>query len=304
MRVNGNQSEREKGISPAAGREIKKYAAVLLSSFVFACSICYFITPLNLYSGGTLGVAQIIRTLINDWTGGKIPAETDIAGIVNFLLNIPLFILAFRTVSKNFFVKTLLFVILQAVFMTFIKIPTEPIVEDPLTNCIIGGIIGGVALGFTLRSSACGGGFDIIGVYMLQKLDTFSVGRIGIVVNGIIYLICAVLFDISTAIYSIIYIAIFMVSVDKVHYQNINVTCLIITRADDIRKEIMESLGRGVTCWKGRGGYTGRDTDVLVTVVNKYEEPEVKQIVKSRDPDAFVIFFEGIHVTGNFERRI
>ena len=95
-----------------------------------------------------------------------------------------------------------------------------------------------------------------------------------------------------------------MLAVDRTHSQNINVTCIIISKEKEVREMIMERLSRGVTCWKGFGAYTGTDTDIMVTVVNKYEEPVVKQIVKEQDPGAFVIFFEGTHVGGHFVKRI
>ena len=144
----------------------------------------------------------------------------------------------------------------------------------------------------------------VIGVYLLKKFEGFSVGRVSLVINIFIYGICAILFNLQTAIYSIIYSAVYMLAVDKTHFQNINVTCIIISKEKEVREMIMSKLSRGVTCWKGFGAYTGSDTDVMVTVVNKYEEPVVKQIVKETDPGAFVIFFEGTYVSGHFEKRI
>lgn len=63
-------------------------------------------------------------------------------------------------------------------------------------------------------------------------------------------------------------------------------------------------MGRGVTCWKGYGAYTGEDTLVLVTVISKYEINQLKKIVYDIDDKAFVIFNEGMNVTGNFEKRL
>ncbi len=289
---------------PSAKKEAKRYVTVIIGAFIFSVSVNLFIAPLDLYNGGVLGIAQIIRTLLSKTVGASALGAVDIAGIINFLINVPLFILAFKTISKEFFAKTLVSVFCQAVFMAVIRVPAEPVVDDVLTNCIIGGILGGIGLGFTLRSSACGGGIDIIGVYMLRKGDGYSVGKVGLVINFIIYCVCAVLFNIQVAIYSIIYAAVYTLAVDRVHSQNINVTCLIISKEKEVREQIMSKLGRGVTCWIGFGAYTGAESELMVTVVNKYEEPVVRQIIKEIDVNAFVIFFEGTRVTGHFERRI
>ena len=290
--------------TPSAKKEVKRYITVILSALAFSFSVNVFIVPMGLYNGGVLGIAQILRTVIERAAGGPVAGGTDIAGILNFAINVPLFILAFRTISKNFFGKTVVFVVSQTIFMTILKAPSEPVRDDMLTSCIIGGLLGGVSLGFTLRSSGCSGGLDVIGVYLLKKFEGFSVGRVSLVINIFIYGICAILFNLQTAIYSIIYSAVYMLAVDKTHFQNINVTCIIISKEKEVREMIMSKLSRGVTCWKGFGAYTGSDTDVMVTVVNKYEEPVVKQIVKETDPGAFVIFFEGTYVSGHFEKRI
>ena len=116
-------------------QEIKRYFFIVVGSFIFALGINLFVVPMQLYSSGVLGIAQIIRTLVESVIG---KTTLDISGIINFLINIPLFMLAYRTISKRFFVRTLLSVISQTVFLTFIMVPTTPLVDDILTNCIIG----------------------------------------------------------------------------------------------------------------------------------------------------------------------
>lgn len=296
--------ESDEMTKPSVKKEARKYVTVVICAFTFSLCVNTFVVPMGLYNGGVLGIAQILRTLLERAAGGSVAGDTDVAGIINFAINVPLFVVAFRTISKNFFAKTLLFVVAQTVFMTFLKPPAEPIVDDMLTNCIIGGLIGGVSLGFTLRSSGCSGGLDVVGVYLLKKFDGFSVGRVNLIINIITYCVCAYLFNIQVAIYSIIYSAVQMLAVDRTHSQNINVTCIIISREKNVRDMIMEKIGRGVTCWEGFGAYTGTGTEIMLTVVNKYEEPVVKQIVKEQDPGAFVIFSEGTHVGGHFVKRI
>ncbi len=283
-------------------KEAKRYVIVIFGAFLFSVGMNCFIVPLNLYSSGVLGIAQIIRTLLQQSTGQTF--QMDIAGVLNFFFNLPLFFIAFKTMSKNFFVKTLLSVIVQTVFMTFLPIPAEPILEDTLANCIIGGVMGGIGMGLTLQCSGCGGGLDILGVYFTKKFENFSVGKLSLFINAVLYLLCALLFDLETAIYSIIFLACFSLVTDRAHYQNINVTCMVFSKAKDIEDAIMKEMGRGVTVWSGMGAYTSEHTQIMTVVVNKYEVNHLKAIVKSRDAHAFLIFFEGTHVSGNFEKRL
>ena len=283
-------------------KEIKRYIIVLFGAVIFSAGMNIFIVPLGLYSSGALGIAQILRTFLH--STGIVPGGFDIAGILNFLLNLPLLILAFRTISKNFFFKTILSVVTQTVCMSLIRIPSVPLIDDVLGSCIIGGVICGAAMGITLMASGSGGGVDILGVYFTKKFAGFSVGKLGIILNAILYTVCAILFDLETALYSIIFTVCMNLVVDKTHTQNINVTCLIFSKGGNIAETIMKQMGRGVTAWNGVGAYTGEDTEIMTVVVNKYEVSEIKQIIKMQDPDAFVLFFEGTHVSGNFEKRL
>ena len=149
---------------------------------LFAMGINLFIVPADLYNGGLLGISQILRTLLVrylHWFSGT----TDIAGVINLLLNVPLFILAYISISKSFFARTLICVVSQTVFLSFIPIPTTPIVSDCLTASIIGGIMAGSGIGIALRSGGSSGGMDIVGMYFTKKYKDFSVGKGSLVVN-------------------------------------------------------------------------------------------------------------------------
>lgn len=93
------------------------YVYVVIGGFLFAVGLNLFIVPLDLYSGGVIGMAQIIRTVLAQYAHMDF-GQLDIAGIINFLMNVPLFILAYRSISRKFFVKTLLCVLTQTVAFT------------------------------------------------------------------------------------------------------------------------------------------------------------------------------------------
>ncbi|WP_300963528.1 YitT family protein, partial [Faecalibaculum rodentium] len=78
----------------------------------------------------------------------------------------------------------------------------------------------------------------------------------------------------------------------------------IITVNPKIKHEINEQMGRGVTWWNGNGAYTGRQQEILVTCINKYEVRQLSKLVKTLDPDAFVILNDGSPIRGNYEKRL
>nr|WP_317282685.1 YitT family protein [uncultured Sellimonas sp.] len=270
---------------------------------LFAAGVNLFITPLTLYNGGFVGIAQLIRTFLTSTLHLSF-GQTDISGIIYFLLNIPLVYLAWKKMGKGFFAKTIITVIIQTAALTFIPIPKSPIIEDYLTACIIGGLVSGFGTGLVLRGGSSGGGQDILGLYFTKKFRNFSVGKMGIIINAFVYGICLCMFNLEIVIYSLIYGVIASVACDRVHIQNINMSVMIFTKKLGISKAIMDEMGRGVTNWDGAGAYTKETSYILFVMISKYEVNQIKRIVRSIDPNAFMIFTEGCSVDGNFEKRL
>lgn len=273
-------------------------------SFLFAAGVNLIITPLGLYNGGFMGTAQLIRTFLVNYLHLGFLGQFDLAGIIYFIINVPLLYLAWKDMGRQFFVKTLITVVIQTVFLTVIPVSKTPVIEDYLTACIIGGLIAGTGTGMVLRGGSSGGGQDIIGILCTKKYPGFSVGKISIMMNVVVYGICAFLFDIEIVIYSLIYATVLALACDRAHIQNINMSVMIFTKKQGISRAIMEETGRGVTNWDGEGAYTNETSYILFVMISKYEQEQIKRIVQNIDPNAFMIFNEGSSVVGNFEKRL
>ena len=102
---------------------------------------------MGFFSSGIVGSSQVIRSVLVQYAGLKLPEGIDIAGIINFCLNIPLFILAYTSISKRVFLRTVVSLVVQTLCFTLIPIPKVPVIEDPLTSCLIGGIVTGAGIG-------------------------------------------------------------------------------------------------------------------------------------------------------------
>ena len=216
-------------------------------------------------------------------------------------------ILAYRFMSKRFVVKTIFTVTLMTLLLTVIPIPKEPILQEPIGNCLIAGILGGAGIGLVLRTGSCDGGMDLIGMILIQTKGNMSVGRVNIFCNCILYGICLVLFDMQIAIYSLIYSVISSMTCDRVHTQNINAQVMIITKMEDVTRleiEIMGQMHRGLTKWGATGSYTGDSATILMAIVSKYEITQLKTIVHSIDPHAFVMIDEDVNVDGHFLKKL
>lgn len=279
-----------------------QYGWITLGSFLFCAGLNLFIVPMGLYNGGTVGIAQITRTLLGNIIA--LSSQFDIAGILNFMLNIPLLVLAYKKFGRSLFLKTLFSVIAQTLFFSLIFIPQVPIIDDYLTSCIIGGLIAGLGVGIILKSGGTGGGLDILGLYFSYRYKGFSVGKLSLIVNAVIYTICALLFELPVAIYSIIYSAVYSMMIDRTHLQSINNTVIIFTKKKDLHQKIIENLHRGTTYWKATGGYTETDTYILMTVLSKYEVQQLKQLLEKEDPHCFMVVSDKQEVTGNYELRL
>lgn len=276
----------------------------LLGSLLMSVAINVFIVPQGLYAGGAYGLCQVIRTLLQTKLG--VEASFDLAGVLYFFMNIPLFLLAFRTLGRTFCLKAGICTVSNSVFLALIPSPAVPIIPDPLTSCMIGGILVGFAAGLVLTCGCSTGGLDILGLYLSKKNNKFTVGRFCISFNVCLYLLCFILFDATTAIYSAIYNVLSNLFLDRLHRQNVSVQLLIFTKSKDpaLPKYIMEQLDRGVTYWQAKGAYTGDDVQVLCVCLSKYEIDTLEQVIRDIDPNAFFVMQEGVRVVGNFKRHL
>lgn len=281
-------------------KNTKNLILVIVGSFIFCLGVSLFITPLNLYNGGILGVSEIIRTILEK-IGITFPFE--ISGILNMLFNIPLLLIARKVVSRKFFALTTVAIIAQTGFFTILP-KFDPIIKDTLTSVIVGGLVAGVGLGITLKSNGSSGGVDIIGVCASKNHPGVSVGKMSIAFNAIVYAVCGILFSLETAIYSILYVLVYTLIVDRFHYQNIQMSATIITKNKDIVNFITNDMRRGVTFWKGYGGYTDSETYVMITALSKDEISLFKAKVKEMDKNSFIIMSDNLSISGNFEKRL
>lgn len=291
-------------MKPNVSAYAKRLATAVFGTLIFAAGVNLFIVPISLYSGGFLGIGQVLRTLLVDYAHVPIPATLDIAGILLYILNIPLLVLAYKKLGRRFFIDSLICVSAQTVFFTLIPIPQTPILTDKLAASIVGGVVAGYGCGMTLQNGGCGGGQDILGLYFMQKDRNFSVGKISMMINTAVFVACALMYDLSTVIYSLIYVAVYNFVTDYTHAQNRNVAAIIISGQDGALPEILKKVDRTATFWEGTGSFAGKKHQILYMVMSRYEAMQMKTVLKEKDPGAFVTFFNVDGILGNFNKHL
>ena len=283
-------------------RDVITTLYTIVLDLAYAVGMNMFIVPAGIYSGGLMGVCQLIRTLLTQYAG--LEAGFDIAGLLYYAMNIPIFLYAWKRMKHKTLIKTIITVSFSTLFLALI--PVRAILpDDRLASVIVGALVCGSACGLILRCGSSGGGLDIVGLLMAMGKRETGVGQVYLVVNAVQFAAYAFLFGAPVVIYSLIATFLSSFAVDHFHFQNINVEVKIVTkRKDELADAILRGLGRGVTEWASVGAYTDEPSDVLYVIISKYEINRLRHIVSRCDPNAFIVIGDKVHVYGNFLKRL
>lgn len=267
---------------------IKEYIIVALACVVMAFNINYFFVGNKLAEGGVSGLSLIIHYL----------SHIDVSYLY-FALNIPLIILAYIFLGKNFLLKTFFATFVLSVFLKVFASFSEPL-DDILLAAIFGGAINGIAIGIVFYAGGSTGGMDIV-AKIVNKYTGIPISRILLATDFIVLSIVAVIFGKVIFMYTLISLVISskMIDIIQVGIYSAKGVTIITTKEDEIRKRIMEDTGRGITLIDAKGGYTQKEIGMLYCVVGQYQLIKVKTIVKEVDPSAFMIVADVHEVIGN-----
>lgn len=264
---------------------------IIVSSILIGIAFNMFLIPHRVLSGGITGVAMIIGILT--------PFVN--TGIMIFLLNVPILVIGYIYLGKKFIAYSVLSVVVISVSMQFI--PVQPISVEPILSAIFGGVIVGIGTGLIFRFSGSTGGFDVIGLLLTRKKD-IPVGSFIFVLNAIIVFFSGFIFSWDLALLTMASIFATGKVIDSIYTSNVKLTLMIITtKGEDLKKELLTNLYRGITVLEGEGAYRKEKRELLYTVIARYELADVKSIIKEIDSNAFVNITESIGVVGRFQRK-
>lgn len=274
--------------------QVYEYALLLAGCFLIALSFNLFLNPNQIASGGVSGISTIVQQLL-----GFEPA------IVQWLLNIPLFILGLLLLGGQFGLKTAVGSVVLPLFVLLTR-DWGPLTENVLLATIYGGIGVGAGLGIVFRGRASTGGLDTA-AQLLHKFTGLRYGLGIALLDGIVILSAGLIFSPEKALLALVglYVTTKTIDVVQLGFRSSKVAFVITRETTAIRQAILYDLDRGLTELSAHGGFTGEARPVLMVVVSQTEVTRLKALVKSIDPLAFIILADATEVLGEgFKQQI
>lgn len=270
---------------------VKNLILMLGGSLIYAIGFTYILFPNSVPTGGIGGISMIINRFTN------LPIGTLI-----IVLNIPLFLLAWKKLGIKFMISSLIGTIVSSVLIDTVSLFPHTLTQDPFLTCVFGGIIYGSGLGIMYRSGATSGGSDIVAKLMRVRYPFMNFGTAMLILDIIIIGLYALIFDkLESAMYALITMFISSKMIDLMLYgADIAKLCIIISDyGDQVRDFIFETLDRGVTFLNGSGGYSDKEKKIVICVIRPRQIVELRSSIKNVAPDAFIIITDSREVFGN-----
>ena len=281
----------------AARREqISAWLQIVLGCLVGAAAYPMFLEPCNIAPGGLSGVAMIL----NRFTGWPV-------GVTTLVLNIPLFIVGYRSMGRVFAFRSLVATILFSLAIDGLKLINTPaLTQDAMLGTIFGGVLLGIGLGLILRGGATTGGSDMAARVVHRFLPFLSVGMFVFLIDCLVVVAAAFCFDVMSALYALICIFVNGKVIDAVMLGlSKNKACFVMTTQwERINERVLKEMDRGVTLLEARGGYTGQSRPVVLSVLPPQEVAKLKAIVREEDEKAFMFITEAHEALGEGFSRL
>lgn len=266
---------------------------IVVGTFLLALPVNMIYDPLKMVMGGFGGLSIIIKYVLEHF-GVFAPVW-----LTNILLNIPVFIVSYFLLGKDFVAKTLFGAVSFAIWLYII--PTKDIVGgDYLLAIAFGGILDGFGIGLVFLTNSTSGGTDMVSAIIHKFLKHYSVPTILMFVDGLIVISGVFALGFRNAMYGILTIYIFT-KVSDAMLEGVKFGKMVYIISDHhqaIAQSILVDIDRGVTSISARGMYAGKDKNMLFCVVNKKEIVALKEVIARIDPSAFVIVSDVREVFG------
>lgn len=260
---------------------IKEYFFIAIGSFFVSVGVYYFMVPENLATGGISGLSIVLSNYIS------IPIS-----IINFSLNLVLFIMGFIFLGKEFGGKTIFSVVFISLFMylmeTFFPVLT-PVTDEILLNLICGIVLSAIGLSIVFNQNASTGGTDIV-AKILNKYFNMDMGKGLMTADVIVVALAFFTYGVQTGIVGAFgwFLNGVVVNYFLDGFSVKNEVVIISHKHDEIKEYIFDKLDRGVTLYKAEGGYTNEEKDIIVTILDRKEYYILKKQLKTIDPNVFV----------------
>ncbi|EJQ39250.1 hypothetical protein IEE_04922 [Bacillus cereus BAG5X1-1] len=269
-------------------QRIKEIALITIGSLLFAIGINYFAIPNRLSEGGIIGLTVVTYYLF-DWS----------PGIVNFGLNAILLAVGYKFFDKKTMVYTIIGIVETSLFLYVTEHIQYQVNSDTLLAALFAGVFVGIGLGCMFKAGGTSGGSAILARLANQYLG-WSVGKGVLIIDIVVIAGSVFIIGQEKAMYTLVAVFVGAKVIDFIveGMDTKTAVTIISNQPDLIRETITKNMTRGVTVLEGRGGYTGKNKEVLYVVINKQELVKLKQVISRVDEDAFVVIHDVRDVLG------
>lgn len=264
-----------------------QYSQVILGATLVALAYNIFLLPAKLAAGGLSGISTLLYEVY-----GFSPA------FVQFVVNIPIFIIGWLTLGRDFSGKTLVGTF-WVPFIIWLTSSFPYVVTNPFLGAVYGGIILGIGLGIVYRGQGSTGGTAAL-AQILRKFTGLSSGYSQLTVDGLVVIASLIVFNLEITLFALLCIYISSKTIDIVQLQtSSSKLILIITEEEEkIQKHIQSQIDRGLTKIRSIGGYTEEEKTMILCVAEKSEAVRVKKFLQENEPSSFVVFMDASDILG------
>lgn len=263
----------------------------IIGSLAISIGLYCFAEKVNIAPGGVSGIAIMVKFL----TGLPV-------GILTLLMNIPLLIIAYKFMGKDFALRTMRTVVLNTIIIDAVVTPFFPqYAGDRLLGSLFGGVCTGAGLGIVFLRGSSTAGTDIIGYLVEKRYPHIQIGKALMLVDCVILAVSVLVFkNVESALYGVVALFAQTMVINRIVYgaEKGRNLFIISQKSEQIARRILRERERGATFLNACGAYSGNPTAVLMCVVRVWEYHHIKEIVYEEDPAAFVIATEAEHIIG------
>ena len=256
---------------------LKDYALIVLGTFLAALSLPLFFLPYDIAPGGISGISTVLASVLPLYVG-----------LISFVLNVPLFLIGWRTVGWRFAVRSFIAMSLMSLFIDLV--PVRDVSGNVMLASVFGGVLLGVGLGLVVRAGATTGGTDMAAKMIHSRVAFLPIAAILFLIDGLVVAVAALAFGLQAALWALIALFVSSQAMDSVIKGfNTAMQFMIISRdAEEIVRRIHTEIDRGCTRLMAEGTYSRLPVGTLLCVVSRTEAPRLKKLVAEVDPQAFV----------------
>ncbi len=262
-------------------KKVLDYVLITVGVFILSLGLALFLIPHKIAAGGISGIGIILYYLFGINVGYTI-----------FVLNVILFVLAFRILGRSYGFKTIYATIAYSVIVGILSkiLPPDGVTNDMILNVLFGCFLSGAGMAIVFSREASTGGTDIIAM-ILKKLTNLDVSWGLLLVDFTITLFAGVFFGKDIGMYALLGVIVNTFTIDTVlEGVTTSIQVMIISeKYEKIKERILKDVRRGATLLHGEGAYTGKERKIVLTVLKRKEFVKLKSIVKEIDPDAFLL---------------